>query len=661
MNLRASIYSFLIITALLLSSCATQHSEITLVKFDHSKFTLGEFEKAYSKNSGGIDNAKDDSLVQYENFLNLYTNFKMKLMDAAVRGYDKDSELQTELLDYKKKVGSTFLLEKQLVEPSLKDLYEKRKYELKCSHIMIRPDTIGEERAKNLADELLDRINKGESFEDLAAQYSDDTFSKNNGGDIYYITAGMLIPEFEDAAYDTKVGGVHAKSVKTRFGYHLIKVTEKQLRVPQIRASHILVDFMNENGEPDTTYAIATIDSVKKLLAEGKDFAEVAELYSKDTGSKRIGGDLNYFERRMMIKEFDEAAFKLNVNEMSDVVKTNYGFHIIKVTEKKPYPKFDEDKENLRKIYKQFRYNIELEIFTSDLLKKYNYSFNENTVNFLAENGDTVRISTEYWDAQWRDQIKDADLFSFGQEKITVDELFTELKSSNEFGNKFLTRDAVNEIIKKQSGEKVLELAALDLDKTNADFASLMEDYKNGIFIFKLQDEEVWGKIQMDSVKLFEHYNRTKDKYTWNDRISYQEIFVRDETLANSLYNQLQNGAQFDTLVANYAERPGMKEKFGYSDFVEVGSNQLAVKAAELNQLGDFSEPFANNGGFVIIKLVAKDAARIKTFDEAKAEVSGSFQEEESKRLENEYINYLKNIYKPKMFKNELVKAFKAD
>jgi parvulin-like peptidyl-prolyl isomerase len=98
------------------------------------------------------------------------------------------------------------------------------------------------------------------------------------------------------------------------------------------------------------------LDTVLRALKSGEDFGKVAMQYSDDTGSKQQGGDLNFFERRMMVREFDEAAFNLSVGQVSDVVKTNFGYHIIKVTDKKPYPTFEEDKENLKKIYKQSRY-----------------------------------------------------------------------------------------------------------------------------------------------------------------------------------------------------------------------------------------------------------------------------------------------------------------
>ena len=99
----------------LLSSCATQHSEIVLAKYGDNKVTMGDFEKAYAKNVGGFEQAKKDSIDKLKSFLDLYVNFNMKLRDAYVRDYDSDSSLSAELQDYKEKVGVSYLLEKYLV------------------------------------------------------------------------------------------------------------------------------------------------------------------------------------------------------------------------------------------------------------------------------------------------------------------------------------------------------------------------------------------------------------------------------------------------------------------------------------------------------------------------------------------------------------------
>ncbi len=132
---------FSFVLSFLIISCSPKHSEIILSKYDDHDISMGEFEKQYEKNAGSIDAAKKDSLSKYKNFLDLYTNFKMKLRDAVVRGYQNDPELNKELLDYEKKVGVTYLLEKQIVDPGIRDLYNKRKWELRVSHIMIVPDS----------------------------------------------------------------------------------------------------------------------------------------------------------------------------------------------------------------------------------------------------------------------------------------------------------------------------------------------------------------------------------------------------------------------------------------------------------------------------------------------------------------------------------------
>ena len=137
------IFYFSLLLSFLFISCSPKHSEIVLAEFGDSELKMAEFEEAYSKNAGGIEQAKADSLEKLRNFLDLYVNFKMKLRDAQVRGYENDSELMNELTDYKKKIGVSFILEKNIVEPGIQDLYNKRKWELRVSHIMIRPDSSG--------------------------------------------------------------------------------------------------------------------------------------------------------------------------------------------------------------------------------------------------------------------------------------------------------------------------------------------------------------------------------------------------------------------------------------------------------------------------------------------------------------------------------------
>lgn len=645
---------------LLFYACSPKHGEIVLSEFDGAEIKMAEFEKAYAKNTGGKENAKNDSVSQFKNFLNLYTNFKMKLRDAEVRGYGNDPDLNTELLDYKQKVGVTFILDRQLVEPAVRNLYEQRLWEYRVSHLMIRPDSTGDQVAKDKTDGLLSRIKAGENFEQLVEEYSTDNFSKKSGGDIFYITAGQLIPEFEDAVYKTKVGDVYPEVVKTRFGYHIIKVTDIKKRIPQIRASHILIDFYNEDGQMDSAAARTRIDSVVTMINSGADFAELAKQYSEDQGSKINGGDLNYFERRMMIKEFDEAAFSLEVGQVSDVVTTPYGFHVIKLTDKKPQPTYEEERENLKKIYKQTRYNQDLLLLHDKLKTKYGFQLNQSLYNFITKQ-DTTRINASYWKSEWRESVKDSTLFTLSGKNYSLDTVVARVENVFEFNNQPFNDYQVTNFVAKVSGDAALDLEALNLDKSNEEFKELMDDYKSGIYIFKLQDEEVWGKINIDSLKLVAHYDKTREKYKWNDRVEFSEIFSKSDSLINVYKMVLDAGENFDSLAVKYTERPGFKEKAGKFQMLDINSSQQATEANKLKNPGDISDPFPVAGGFSIIKLIKKDPARLKTFDEARAEVSGSFQEEESKRLEQDYLSRLHATYKPQFNYDALEKAYKDD
>lgn len=638
-------------------ACSPEHSKIVIAEFNSEKITMEEFEKAYSKNVGGLEAAASDSFENYKNFADLYTNFKMKLDDAKVRGYQNDPALNDELTDYKKKVGSSYILEKYLVEPNIKDWYEKRKTEIRASHLMIRVDSTGEAAAAKYAQSLLDSIKSGAKFEDMVLRHSQDQFSKVKGGDIFYFTAGQLPFEFEDASYKTAKDSVYQEVVKTRFGFHIIKVTDRKPRVPKIKASHILISYMNPAGVADTAAAELTMDSVLTELKAGKDFSEVAKRFSDDTGTQTNGGDLGFFERRMMVQEFDEAAFNLEIGQVSDVVRTNFGLHVIKVTEKEAYPTFEADRENLKNLLKRSRYNdLYVELIDS-YKKEFNYSVNENSLQQMIGYNDSTVIGGEM---KGLSEIGGNTVFSFANHTETVNDFYSKIKSDTEFSGKKFTPDILNKGVKKLSEQLLLEEKALSLEKTDVQFADLMKDYQNGIFIFKLQEEEVWNKVTVDSVKLYDFYQKSIQKYSWPDRVGYTEIYAKKDSVIKSYYSLLKSGENFDSL-ASKTERSQVKDKNGKYDLQAVGSTEFSKIVNDLTNIDDYTEPVPNPGGFSILRLDVRDSARLKTFEEAKAEVSGQYQEYESKRLENEYIDSLKKKYSPVIYYDELRNAFKQN
>ena len=649
------------ISLIFFSACSPKHSEIIVAEYGNYYLTMEEFEEAYAKNVGGIEQAKADSVKDYKNFLDLYVNFKMKLRDAQVRGLDNDPSLISEMNDYKKKVGIEYIKEKQIIETGLKSLYEKRREEIRVSHIMIRPDTMSLDKAKELAQSLIDRINNGENFEELAKEYSSDTFSKDLGGDIYYITAGQVIAPFEDAAYNTPVGQVYPEPVQTRFGYHIIKVKDRQERRYQLRAKHVLKNFTNQEGQFDSVYALNKIKEIRDSVINGANFDEMAKKYSDDKGSGQNGGDLGFFERRSMVKEFDEAVFNMNMGEISDIIKTQYGYHIIKLIDENPYPSYENSVTGLKHIYERTTLDSDLNAYLDSLKSKYNYQESETILTTINSRKDTTKIGSEYKESKLRADLKDEWVFKIKDNTFTVDSLMLYAGSQNNLANVVVNESSLRNALNQYSKDKLFEQAALDLENVDPKFAGLMGDYKNGLFIFRLQEEEVWDKIKIDSTKLLALYEETSDNYQLHPRVSYTEIYSAKDSLINKYYEDLENGSDFEVLASKVTERPGMKSKSGRYDLVPLVHNQAANIAYQIKNAGEYTKPTKIGNAWVILKLNEKQDARKKTFEEAKAEVSSLYQERESKRLENEYLNKLKSIYNPIVNYDELGKAFKSE
>ena len=630
-----------------------------VAEFGKYEITLEEFEHAYAKNVGGWDVAASKSLEDYKNFLKLYVDFRMKLRDAQVRGYDEDPALMSELKEYQEQVGVSYILEKWIIEPGVRELYDRRKEEFRTSHIMIRPDTLTDEEAFSRAQAILDSIKNGASFEEMAMKYSDDKFSAMNGGDIYFITAGLLPYEFEDPMYTLNAGEVYAEVVKTRYGYHLIKVTVRQHRYPKIKASHILIGFHNSDGQIDTLAAEMRADSVYQMLMNGASFEELVGKYSDDPGSKEKGGDLGYFERRMMVKEFDEVAFNMEVGEISKPVKTNFGYHIILLTDKMDTQPFDSDYEALKDMFKKQRYEHELNVLIDSLKKKYDFKIDEKSVQFLVEQSDSVRFGMVH---PKYEEISETVLFTYAGKSVKIGE-FLEIANSNSkiTAKPMFLIDEVNKAIDMISEDLLLQEEAMNLDKSDPEFAQLMNDYKDGIFIFKLQEDEVWSKVKFDSTSVYNYWKENKSKYTWPERISFSEIYSTNDSLIQSYYKMLQEGTPFDSLAGNYTERSSKKKDNGFYSLQPVDFSELYVEANKIPAVGQFTKPYAFQGGFIILKLEEREPAREKTFEEAKAEVSGEYQEMLSKKLENDYIKSLDERYHPEIFFDKLEDAFKAD
>ena len=653
---------FIVAFTALISACSYDSSKVIVAEYDDSKISLSEFEQAYLKNTGNLEAAKKDSITALKNFLDLYVNYKMKLKDADVRGYKTDPALQKEITDYKVAIGQTLYLEKELFDPWMKNLYERRKKEYRVSHIFLVPDSSrNEEQSVAFAKELIQRIKNGDDFGKLAAEYSKDNYTKGRGGDVYYVVSGNIVsPSLDDAVYSIKSAGeVYPEPVKSSFGYHIIKVTDIVKRKPFIKALHILAAFKDSTGTTDSVKALAKIKDVEARIKAGEDFKELAKKYSDDPGSGKRGGDLGKFERGKMVMEFDDAAFKLNKDEISSIIKTQFGYHIIKVYEIGELPTFEEDKENLKDLFQRTRYKNEYDILVDTLKVKYGFKLNETTLQNIIDVKDTTKLTVDFKGMELSKKFGKDELFVMKSDLYSVDSLLAYMTRQKNMLLKPISKGLITDALYFYTTSLVLRYKSLEFDKENKDFAALMDDYESGVYLFKLLEDEVWNKIEIDSVSLFNYWNNTKGKYNFGNRVKYNTLYSKNDSTIYNFYSMLKSGIDFDTLMIKNIDKRELGNKINEKDFVDAQSDELSIAANKLENDGDYSSPLKYKDGWAIVRLVAKDGAREKTFEEAKAEASSLYQESESKRLENDFINSLKVKYKPVLNYEELERAFK--
>ncbi len=178
--------------------------------------------------------------------------------------------------------------------------------------------------AKLLISDMRERIINGESFEDLARDYSQDPGSAANGGSLGLIRRESLVPEFETIAFTLSEGKI-SQPVKTQFGYHLIQTMKKQGE--KIHVRHILITPKISESDESRAYQFAS--NLKDSISTIDDFSRLAKIYTKDDETRGKGGDLGWVNpQEFPIPEVAQIINYLEMNECSRPVKTSFGYHL---------------------------------------------------------------------------------------------------------------------------------------------------------------------------------------------------------------------------------------------------------------------------------------------------------------------------------------------
>ena len=374
-------------------SCASlnafsQNKKATILTIDGESITLEEFDNIFRKNN------RDSVITQaaLDEYMQLFINFKLKVKEARTLGLDTVAKFKTELEGYRAQLARPYLTDTDVLNELMHEGYDRLNQEIHASHILIKcdPNASPEDTLKafNKAMDIRNQILNGSDFTIVAKDRSEDPSAKENGGDLGYFTAFQMVYPFEDAAYKANTGDL-TMPVRTRYGYHIIKIIDKRTARGEIHVAHIMIKEKKEEGGAANAEAKAT-EIYQKLLA-GEKFDDLAAKFSDDGSSAKKGGELPWFGTNKMVIEFEEASFALkNDEEISKPFKTSYGWHIVKRLGYKPVASYQEmEKEIKGKVSKDQRAEKTKASFVAKLKKQYNFSYNQDVANLIAAKADT--------------------------------------------------------------------------------------------------------------------------------------------------------------------------------------------------------------------------------------------------------------------------------
>ncbi len=607
-----------------------------------------EFERLLSKNKNSKEIPDEKSVREY---LDLYENFKMKVKEAKLKHLDTASTFITELSGYRSQLAKPYLTDKKVTEHLISEAYERMKWEINASHILINCAENANPKdsliAYNKIMDLRKRYLKGERFDSLAIKYSEDPSAVKNSGLLGWFTSFHMIYPFETEAYNTPKGEV-SMPFRTRFGYHLLKVNDKRPARGEVQIAHIMQRTGPSASEETIKEAKLKIDSAYDQLMKGASFETVVAHFSQDDGSKANKGVINWFGSFSNFPDdFKDVCFSLNKGEISKPFQTQYGFHIVKIIDKRPLQDLKDVEEGIKtKIARDSRAESSKLVVAQRIKKENNYKeYPANVKEF------TAKLDTSFVKGTWtynENNIDNKPVLSFNDKVYTEKDLAKFIQVNQESQPNGSIPVIMNGLFRKFTDEKALEYEESMLENKYEDFRNLMQEYHDGILLFDLTDKMVWSKAVTDTAGLEKFHEANQMKYMWKERIKVYTYSCLNDKAKKEAMKMAQKGKSVDEVKA------ALNKKIAGTVVVteqktEKGENPAMDKLWDKKGVVDI--PVENNTfKFYVVEGIIPPEP--KTLKEARGLVTSDYQN----YLEKEWIKSLHEKY-PVTVNEETVKS----
>ena len=629
--------------------------------------TVKEFTDVYAKNNLKGDVIEKKSVDEY---IDLFSTFRMKVMEAEALQLDTNAKFQKELAGYRKQLAKPFMSSDDITDELIEEAYQRKLKDIRASHILIRcdksalpSDTL---KAYNKAMDIRKKaLAKGADFGDLAVRYSDDPSARDmqateqsparpgNRGDLGYFTVFDMVYPFETGAYNTKEGEI-SMPVRSDFGYHIIKVVSITDAMGSIQAAHIFLQLPFDAPEEDVAVTKKKADNIyAELMAQnGANWNEAVKNYTDDRGTLARNGALSAFTVSRIVPQFIEVCKSLEVNEIAKPVRTSYGYHIIKLLSKSGVGSFEKESKGLaERIEKDMRSKKSEEVVLKQIRKEYNFKANDKNIEEFMGTVDSTILNKAYEPAPKANM--NATLFSINGEETKVSEFVSYIKENMTLQKYVTPATYAYQLYETFSNQKTMDYADAHLEEKYPEFAALVQEYRDGILLFDLMDREVWSKAVKDTVGLQAYHERHAEKYMWDDRAKATVVTVTRHESLPKVKALIDAGTPLDSL-RSVIQRDTINYVYVRHGYYQHGDNQFVDQTEwKVGVSNEIPSTVDETTTLVFIRELRKPEP--KTLKEARGLVTSDYQVE----LEENWVKTLKEKYPVKVDEKVLEKVRK--
>ena len=642
----------LIVLFMVVATAAFAQKKDVLLTIDGEPVYASDFKKVYKKN---LDLVQEASQKTVDGYLDLFIDYKLKVKEAYDQGFHEDKTYKKEFGNYQEQLSRAYLYEDKVTDDLVKEAYERGKFDVRASHILIQTtytdtpaDTL---EAYNKIKALRDRALQGESFNTLAKNNSEDPSAKDNAGDLGYFTAFSMVYPFETAAYTTEVGAI-SNIIRSSFGYHILKVVDKKEKAPQREVSHIMI--FDKSNDTRTFNPEERINEVYQLLQQGQEFSDLAKQYSDDKGSATQGGKLRPFYKNEIRSEiFADTVFSIKAEgTITTPFKSELGWHIVRLEEIKKLPALEDVKDELvQKVKSGNRSKVVKAAVANQIKDKYGFEIQNAYLPFF-EAYVNDSLLQGWWSKTPLVADKDKVIFEIGDQEVRYSD-FAHYVFENQSRNLRVstTREALVTLYDTFETEMVKQYFRERLEMENETYAAVINEYRDGLLIFNIMNDRVWNEAKKDTIALEEYYEQTKEAYTWQERFAGSIFNTTDKDVASTVREKLLVGETAKTLKESMNDKEQVKVIVSTGKF-EKNAPQLPANF-EMKQ--GVSSVFENGNTFTVIQVNELIAPSVKEFKEVRGKVMSEFQA----KIEQDWIQSLRDKYDVKVNKKTLKKIKK--